>query len=578
MARGRLTWIKPGAGAGGAKGYARYLAAHEGAGEGAGMAGLAGYYGRSRLVRSGASGAEEDLGEADAGALEAWLAWRDPETGVERGRIAPDTTVAVEMTVNHAKSFDVAALLGGDVAAALGAAHDRACKAVRREVAGRAMTRRRVRGVVTGVRAEGLEWALTTHATSREGDPELHTHMCLLSRVRAEGASGWYALWTGQLRQAWHLAQTVADVTLACDPQLRATMAAHGLDVVVDDDGTAHVAELEDAGRTLSKRHEQIEAKRAEMADQWRASHGGAEPDQAAWRAIDQAAWARTRKSKTVETATPDPDAWRAELAAAGHDLSRYAAGRAGVDAGQAPVPDAQAVAWAALDMLSRSSGVSLLDVERAVWVAVGRSGVVAGEDGLRRIVDAVMPVVLRRLECLVPDAASAQAAPWVRAWTTPAALRDEAELSGADLRGATITNSHAKGASFARADMTGARLRGCMLDGATMAGACLRQATLTDMYLVGVDLVGADLRGADLRGAYLRDADLTDADLRDADLTGADLRGADLRGIDTTGALLDNAILLEDDLADLVCTGGDLGGIRLDRTQTGTDTPSPGI
>lgn len=430
MARGLMVWIKPGAGAGGARGYARYLAAHEGAGEGAGMAGLAGYYGRSRLVRSAALGAEEDLGGVDAEALEAWLSWRDPATGESRGRIGEDTTVAVEMTVNHSKSFDVAALCGGDVAAALGAAHDRACKAVRREVAGRAMTRRRVRGVVTGVRAAGLEWALTTHATSREGDPELHTHMCLLSRVRAEGASGWYALWTGQLRQAWHLAQTVADVTLACDPQLRATMAAHGLDVVVDDDGTAHVAELEDAGRTLSKRHEQIEAKRAEMADQWRASHGGAEPDQAAWRAIDQAAWARTRKSKTAETATPDPDAWRAELAAAGHDLSRYAAGRAGVDAGTAPVPDAQAVAWAALDMLSASSAVSLLDAERAVWVAVGRSGVVAGEDGLRRIVDAVMPVVRRRLECLVPDAEAAQAAPWVRAWTTPAALRDETELT----------------------------------------------------------------------------------------------------------------------------------------------------
>ncbi len=46
---------------------------------------------------------------------------------------------------------------------------------------------------------------------------------------------------------------------------------------------------------------------------------------------------------------------------------------------------------------------------------------------------------------------------------------------------------------------------------------------------LRGANLRGADLSDADLRGADLSDADLSDADLRGANLSDADLRGADL-------------------------------------------------
>ena len=53
--------------------------------------------------------------------------------------------------------------------------------------------------------------------------------------------------------------------------------------------------------------------------------------------------------------------------------------------------------------------------------------------------------------------------------------------------------------------------------DNANLSGANLRDA----------DLSGADLSGADLSGANLRDADLSGANLRDADLSGADLSGA---------------------------------------------------
>ena len=74
------------------------------------------------------------------------------------------------------------------------------------------------------------------------------------------------------------------------------------------------------------------------------------------------------------------------------------------------------------------------------------------------------------------------------------------------------------------------ADLRGADLQGADLRGAYLR---------------GADLQGAYLRGAYLRGAYLQGADLRGAYLQGADLRGADLQGAYLQGEKLDKAPLM---------------------------------
>ena len=63
-------------------------------------------------------------------------------------------------------------------------------------------------------------------------------------------------------------------------------------------------------------------------------------------------------------------------------------------------------------------------------------------------------------------------------------------------------------------------RNNGAVLSDADLSGADLRGAALSD----------AALRDADLRGADLRGAALSDAALRDADLRGAVLRGAALR------------------------------------------------
>ena len=102
------------------------------------------------------------------------------------------------------------------------------------------------------------------------------------------------------------------------------------------------------------------------------------------------------------------------------------------------------------------------------------------------------------------------------------AAVKADANLSGAYLADAYLADAY----------LAGATLTGADLSGADLSGAGLADATLAD----------ADLSGANLSGAYLADAYLADAYLADAYLAGADLSGADLSGADLADATLAGA------------------------------------
>ena len=96
------------------------------------------------------------------------------------------------------------------------------------------------------------------------------------------------------------------------------------------------------------------------------------------------------------------------------------------------------------------------------------------------------------------------------------------------------ILSKHSKwidGDGGERANLSGANLRWADLSEASLSGANLRWADLSEANLRGADLSEADLRGANLSGADLRRANLRRADLSEADLRGADLRGANLSG-----------------------------------------------
>jgi len=95
-------------------------------------------------------------------------------------------------------------------------------------------------------------------------------------------------------------------------------------------------------------------------------------------------------------------------------------------------------------------------------------------------------------------------------------------------------------------------------LSGADLRGADLTETNLNNADLRGANLVGADLSGADLVGSNLSGADLSGADLCFADLTGADLseanlHRANLREADLTGTHSHNTLWAELDLSRVV-------------------------
>ena len=117
------------------------------------------------------------------------------------------------------------------------------------------------------------------------------------------------------------------------------------------------------------------------------------------------------------------------------------------------------------------------------------------------------------------------------------AANLSEANLRGADLRGADLSE-----ANLSEANLSGANLRGADLSEANLRGTDLRGANLSEANLRWANLRGADLRGADLSEANLSEANLSGANLRGADLSEANLRWANLRGTDLRGANLSGA------------------------------------
>ena len=80
-------------------------------------------------------------------------------------------------------------------------------------------------------------------------------------------------------------------------------------------------------------------------------------------------------------------------------------------------------------------------------------------------------------------------------------------------------------------------------LNGEGGSRADLRGANLFGANLSDADLRGANLFGANLSDADLRGADLSCADLRGANLFGANLSDANLRGADLSGASMDQMI-----------------------------------
>lgn len=144
--------------------------------------------------------------------------------------------------------------------------------------------------------------------------------------------------------------------------------------------------------------------------------------------------------------------------------------------------------------------------------------------------------------------------------------------LSRANLTEANLNGANAEGANLERAILRGAKIS---LEGMSMEDLFQREPTYSPersppvAELRGAILEGADLTEADLRGVILEGGDLTWANLKNADFIGADLRGAtleraNLESADFTMSDLSKANLTRAGLKGAILAWADLREVNL--------------
>ncbi|WP_164715968.1 pentapeptide repeat-containing protein [Streptomyces sp. WAC 06738] len=151
----------------------------------------------------------------------------------------------------------------------------------------------------------------------------------------------------------------------------------------------------------------------------------------------------------------------------------------------------------------------------------------------------------------------------------------NDANLCGAVLTSADLTDADLSGSHLCETNLGGALLTGADLRGAVLDATTLRSADLVEADLGLATMRGADLRHARLDGARLDDTTMTNVDLRHAHLddvnlryssmTDVDLRDADLDGLDLTGATLQDIDFRGADLTQVKLTANQLDGARID-------------
>ncbi len=140
--------------------------------------------------------------------------------------------------------------------------------------------------------------------------------------------------------------------------------------------------------------------------------------------------------------------------------------------------------------------------------------------------------------------------------WLLNEAGGKRADLSGADLRGATLNRADLSGANLHRSNLSGANLSNAHLSRANLGFSCLVESDLS-----GADLSGANLSWTDLHEAKLSGTNLCGANLSRAHLSGTDLSRANIIGADIQGSCLNKANLSGANLSRLKLSGADLSG-----------------
>jgi uncharacterized protein YjbI with pentapeptide repeats len=156
------------------------------------------------------------------------------------------------------------------------------------------------------------------------------------------------------------------------------------------------------------------------------------------------------------------------------------------------------------------------------------------------------------------------------------AAILTNARLANAQLDTANLGKADLTGANASHADMAECYLGGAKLDGADLTAANLRSSNLEEASLVGAKLDDADLNGVHGRNAKFSSASMVKVGLAKAQLAGADLSNADLRQATFTDAKVDSLVLTGAKVAGLIGTGTNWPSVTaewVDASPTGTGT-----
>lgn len=344
--------------------------------------------------------------ELAAGGLRVWLAGHDPATGEERGRarLSPDADLVLDGTINHPKSYSVAALLHADLATEFEALQDR----LRNRILVTWQQELNVRRGHNGLIREDitrLEVVELLHRRSRALDPHIHRHLWL--NVKVLGADGKWSNLDSRVAMKLHtVINAEGELAARTDPAWLAALARHGYTL----NEAGEIAELSAAVRPLSRRSAQIETNRVRLIAEWSAEHGGASPSAEVMKQIDRRAWAVSRPNKPGDL---DEVSWEAmvrdEIAGIDPDLLRQRAAVALRSTRHEDLDIELLAAMAVVDADSRSttSGgrFSAFDIRAGAIRALSRSGVVSQRDDLDELIASISRQATRACVQLTGDA-----------------------------------------------------------------------------------------------------------------------------------------------------------------------------
>ncbi len=332
-------------------------------------------------------------------ALRIWLSGHDPVTGEERGKtlVRPDADLLLDGTLNHPKSFSIAAILHPELAFELEALQDR----VRDRILllwQQELNARRGHGGLIRQSIARLEVVDLVHRRSRALDPHAHRHLWL--NIKVQGVDGKWTNVDSRVAMKIHtLMNAEGELAARTDPQWIDALARLGYSL--DEDG--EIAELAGAIRPFSRRSAQIEANRVRLTAEWSAAHDGRTPGTGVLAQIDRRAWATSRPNKP---ASLDEESWEEavheELAAIDPWLliTRAPAPIAAPSLGTLDIATLAAAAVVDADDRSRGSSgrFSEIDLRAGAVRALSRTGVV----GTREVFDATIDEIVARAHRLV--------------------------------------------------------------------------------------------------------------------------------------------------------------------------------